>query len=76
MVSPFVLVCKLLLNPGVLDVPLPVFLVSQVVVLVVPDKVLTVTCVVVVVCSLLTRPGDAGTERSALAKDDMLYPLR
>lgn len=46
-------VTRLLLNLGVLDVLLPVFLVSVVVEPTAPVRVPSVTCAVVVICSLL-----------------------
>jgi len=52
------------LSHGVLVVLSHVFLVFQVVVLHELDRVLSVTCVVVVVCSLLPKFGENGTERS------------
>jgi hypothetical protein len=59
----FFQVSKLPPNLGVLVVPLLVFLVSTVPVLTVLAKLLSETCVVVVVCSPLPRPGESGTSR-------------
>ena len=63
MLSTVMLVTKLALSLGVPVVPLPVFLVSEEVVLTAPARVLSVTCAVVATCSPLPRPTDAGTAR-------------
>jgi hypothetical protein len=64
------LVIKPVLNHGVLDVLLLVFHVFLVVVHTVPDKLLLVTCVVVVVCSLQPRPGENGKLRPTKTNRD------
>lgn len=52
---------------------LPVFLVSLVVELTVLDKLLSVTCADLDVCSLLQRSGESGTKRSTLDKSENLH---
>jgi hypothetical protein len=73
--SPPKQVTKLLLNLGVLVVPLLVFLVFLEVELTVPDRELSVICVVEDVCSLQPRPTEDGTERSTRTKEDSLLSL-
>jgi hypothetical protein len=57
-------VTRHLLSLGVLDVPLPVFLVSLVEELTVPVRLRSVTCAAPVACSLPPRSGASGTRRS------------
>jgi len=51
-------------------VPLPVFLVSLEEELTVLDKLLSVTCADLVVCSHPPRSGESGTKRSTLARSE------
>jgi len=70
------LVTKRLLNPGVLDVLLPVFLVSEAVVLTVQVKQRSVTCAEVDACLLPPKPGEDGIDPSTKSNDDMPSALR
>ena len=72
----FFQVIKLVPNHGVLDVPWLVFLVFVVVVLTVPARVLTETCVVVDVCSPPLRSGAVGIARSMWTRNATLYAQR
>lgn len=65
-------VIRLVLNPGVLVVLLPVSLVFEEVVLIAQVRLLTETCAVAEGCLHQPRPGAGGTARSMSTKNDML----
>ena len=69
------LVTKHLLNPGEPVELLLVFLVLLVVVLADPDRVLSVTCAVVVTCLLQTRLGEDGIDLPTRLRSDTLWLL-
>jgi len=70
------LVTKRLLNPGVLDVLLPVSLVSEVVVPTVQVKLPSVTCAEEDVCSHQPKHGEDGIDPSTKNNEDMPSVLR
>merc|ERR1712183_138621 len=71
MLSTSMPVTKRLLNPGVPDVLSLVFLVFEVVELIAPVRLLSVTCAVVDACSLPPRHGEDGIDLSTKSNEDM-----
>jgi len=76
MLSTSMLGTKRLLNPGVLDVLLPVYLVSEVVVLTVQVKQPSVTCAEEDACLHQPKHGEDGIDPSTKNNEDMPSALR